>query len=254
MSRTLASLLLLSLVASLQTVEGSTVYNNATGFSATNNPAGVWSYGYLSSGSSPNPTTFTLYTSSGTVSGSGGSIDYWNVSGGGLNPPEIFYNPNNNVVSYSTITMQPDQAAFHPGPTDQYSDYRFTAPQAGSYSLSVTFTGIDTHGTTTDVHVLSGGSSLYSSFINGYGATESFSTTLTLSTGALVDFAVGYGSNGNYFYDSTGIDATLTFNGSSVPEPAGPLLLAIGSLGLCWWGRHRPSSGRSTRRSVCVPS
>ena len=161
MQRTLSRfVLLLSLVAGFRTVEAATVYNNATGFSATNNPTGVWSYGYLSPGSSPDPTTFTLYTSKGTVSGSGGSIDYWNVSGSGLTPPEIFYNPNNTVVTFSTITMQPNQAAFHPGPNDQYSDYRFTTPQAGSYSLSVTFTGIDVGGTTTDVHVLSGGSSL----------------------------------------------------------------------------------------------
>ena len=243
---TLSRLVLLSLAVGFHTVEAGTVYNNATDFSATNNPTSVWGYGYLSPGSSPDPTTFTLYTSKGTASGSGGSIDYWNVSDGGLNPPEIFYNPNNNVVTYSTITMQPHQAAFHPGPNDQYSDYRFTAPQAGSYSLSVTFTGIDVGGTTTDVHVLSGGSSLYSSFINGYGATESFSTILTLTAGGLVDFAVGYGSNSNYFNDSTGIKATLTFNGESVPEPASALLLAMGSIGLLGWGRLRLFRRRSS--------
>jgi len=212
-------------------LEAGTVYNNAADFSGTMNPSGVWTYGYLAAGSSPISSTFTNFTTNGTVAGTTGSIEIWNISGGGLSPPEIFYNTSSSVNSYSSITMQPNQAAFHPGPTDQYADYRFTAPQAGTYALSVTFTGIDVDGTTTDVHVLENGASLFAVNINGYGSTQTYSTTLTLANGGLVDFAVGFGSNGNYFFDSTGINATLT---SSVPEPASVVLLGLGSLSLLW--------------------
>jgi hypothetical protein len=217
------------LLNGIASVEAGIVYNDAADFSATTNPNDVWSYGYLAAGSSPVSSTFTAYGDKGTV---GGSIEYWNISGGGLNPPEIFYNSSNNVVQYSTITMQPHQAAFHPGPSDQYSDYRFIAPQSGTYTLSVTFIGIDDGGTTTDVHVLENGTSLFIGNINGYGNTATFSTTLTLANAALIDFAVGYGSNHNYFDDSTGINATLTLTGASVPEPGSIILLGEGSLSL----------------------
>ena len=159
----------------IPSVEAGTVYNNADDFSPTTNPSGVWTYGYLAAGSSPVSSTFTTYTSNGTV---GGSIEYWNISGGGLNPPENFYNSSSSVVSYSTITMQPHQAAFHPGPNGQYSDYRFTAPQAGTYALSVTFTGIDVVGPSTVVYVLENGLSLFAGNINGYGDTATFSTSV----------------------------------------------------------------------------
>ena len=79
--------------------------------------------------------TFTSYASTATL---GSSIEVWNVSGGGLNPPEDFYNDTSSVVSYLSITMQPYQAAFHPGPDGEYSVYRFTAPVAG-YTPSVPY-------------------------------------------------------------------------------------------------------------------
>jgi hypothetical protein len=193
-------------------------------FSPTANPNGPWSYGYLAPGASPDSSTFTYYANNGTVTG---GIQYWNIAGGNLTPPEIFFNPSSSVVTFSTITMQPLQAAFHPGPNDQYSDFRFAAPVSGSYSLGTLFTGIDTAGTTTDVHVLDNGTLLFSGNINGYLATASYSATLSLSAGDIVDFAVGFGSNGNYTSDSTALDATLTLNG--VPEPGGLTLLVTGA-------------------------
>ena len=71
----------------IPSVEAGTVYNNADDFSPTTNPSGVWTCGYLAAGSSPVSSTFTTYASNGTV---GGSIEYSNISDGGLNPPENF--------------------------------------------------------------------------------------------------------------------------------------------------------------------
>lgn len=66
----------------------------------------------------------------------------------------------------------------------------------------------------------------------GTGDTDTFADTLTLGTGDVVDFAVGFGSNGTFFSDSTGIEATITSQGSvAAPEP-GSAALALGGISL----------------------
>ena len=120
----------------------------------------------------------------------------------------------------------------HPGPQDQYSVIRFTAPSAGTYQLATSFYGLDFVGpTTTDVHVLLDGTSLFNGEVDGFGAGSgpSFRSNLKLLQGDTVDFAVGFGSNGTYFNDSTGITATLAVG---IPEPASLILLSIGIAGL----------------------
>jgi len=186
------------------------VYNNATDFSITGNPNGAWSYGYLSPGASPDSSTFTPYANSGD---NGGIKEWWAPFT--LNTPSVFDNPTNGVLDYGTGVLQPGQAGFHPGPNGQYSVYRFTAPSTGSYSLSAVFTGIDhAGGTTTDVHVLDDGNSLFQGNINGYLNTSNYAATLNLNAGDTIDFVVGYGSDKSYLFDSTGLDATLAFNGA----------------------------------------
>jgi hypothetical protein len=215
------------------------VYNNAVDFSPTNNPNGVWSYGDLSPGAAPNAATFNLYTGHGNTAG----LNFVGVDNNGLSdPPYVSHNPTNSTINVSTVTYGPGQAGFHPGPNGEYSVYRFTTPVTGSYSVSALFTGIDHGGTTTGVYVLDNGLSLFSGNINGYLNTASYSTTLTLAAGDRVDFVVGFGSDGNYFNDSTALAATLTFN--SAPEPAALTLLATGALGLlgyCWRRRKAVS-------------
>jgi Bacterial Ig-like domain (group 3) len=187
------------------------VYNNAAQFGFDTNPKGVWSYGYLAPSSTPetpDASTFTRYNGSAQVSGHGGYILEWSVPGG--SDPNTIYNPFGQPVTIDTATWQPNQASFHPGPNGEYSVYRFTAAQAGSYPLSATFTSIDTVGRATkDIHVLLNGSELYDATLPGsYGSAATYSTTVSLAVGDVVDFVVGYGV-GPYYYDSTALDATL---------------------------------------------
>lgn len=54
--------------------------------------------------------------------------------------------------------------------------------------------------------------------MNGYLATQRFDQTLTVTAGETIQFNVGYGSNGSYFFDSTGLDATITVADTTPPS------------------------------------
>jgi len=189
------------------------IYDAAADFSIASNPNGVWSYGSsLTLGG-----TLSLYAHHDNVSG----IDLWRDQ----TDPNVSHNGTNNAITINSATWQPGELAFHPGPNGQFSVIRFTAPTVGSYSLDAAFSGIDFIGpTTTDVHVLHNGTSIFDGTVLAYGPGPTFSSTISLSTGDTIDFAVGFGPDGNYGFDSTGIAATLT----AVPEPSGLLMLTLG--------------------------
>ena len=179
------------------------------------NPSGVWSYGYetkLGSG-------FTLYRYVDSTGISG--ITAWEYAQGpfGQNTvlPAVAKNTTASTISSGNIQVPTNVLLLHPGPSDQYSIVRFTAPAAGSYSISGSFSGLDSVGpTTTDVHILQNGStSLFSNNVSAFGAGPAFSVTPTLNAGDTIDFAVGYGSNNNYNNDSTGLKATITQGGGT---------------------------------------
>jgi len=168
-------------------------------FSATSNPNGSWSYGWsLNRGS-----LFNLDTSSSNVSG----LEVWNFGG-----PDVFYNPTSSTINPAgTNPIPPGTLAFHPGPNGENAIVRWTAPTAGSYNIAATFTGRDFVGpTTTDVAVLLNGSQLWVGEVTGYLADVSFSAApLALNAGDTIDFTLGFGTDGNYYYDSTGLAAQV---------------------------------------------
>ncbi|MBA7481861.1 Tol-Pal system protein TolB [subsurface metagenome] len=98
--------------------------------------------------------------------------------------------------------------------------FGFSVPLCETFDIDAMFTGIDHGGTspflgtTTDVHVLHNGISLFDGEVIGYGDTSSFSTTVSVGMGDIIDFTVGYGSNQTHTCDSTALSATIT------PEPA----------------------------------
>ena len=184
-----------------------TTYSAVGDFSPAQIPSpfpqpGVWSYGYQASSGSG----FTLYTIHSNPWGP--DFDQWSLDG---NPPHVTYNRKGATATFSTITQPADVLNLHPGPAGQKSVVRWTAPFSGTVRIEGRFQGIDTHGTTTDVAIVHNSTeTLFNSSVNGYGAKVPFSITRSVSAGDTIDFSVGYGSNANYFNDSTGLSVSIT--------------------------------------------
>jgi hypothetical protein len=196
-------------------------FDVATDFSATNNPNGVWSYGWSENLTSP----LNLYNEHKKVLT---DLDLWDTENSLWNNPNVIYNGTPSVITDigNHITWQPGQLSLHPGFEGVYSHARWTAPIAGMIDIVATFVGLDEDGTTVDVHVLHNNDSLFESWIHSYAAPESFSGTIIVGSGDIIDFAVGYGDNYNLLDDTTGLSATII----TVPEPATLLLLGLGAV------------------------
>ncbi len=201
----------------------------AGSFSIASNPNGVWSYGSLSG------TTFTPFTVSSSSLASG----YWTTS---TSFPVVVANKTGADVFYSSWDLPTDMLNLHPDPAGIASDVRWTAPSAGMYSIAGFFEGVDYQGpTTTDVHIYLNGTDLFPGMnIASFDVHLPFSLTESLNAGDHIDFAVGFGADGNYLFDSTGLSGSITpLNQASVPEPATLFLLATGLAAMSLRGKRK---------------
>ncbi len=185
-------------------------FDAARDFSATANPAGTWSYGWSSSRAA----SFNLDTAG--WHGSSG-LDAWAPSIDGL--PVVAHNGTSGTITSACCNPLPaGQLLLHPSNAGGNAVIRWTAPAGGTYEIRATFRGIDY--TSTDVAILQGTLELFSGLVNGRGAEQSFAGTRTLASGETVDFKVGFG-NGNYYSDSTSLDATITSQAPTAVTLAG---------------------------------
>jgi hypothetical protein len=212
----------------------SRVYDVAADFSATSNPNGPWSYGASAALGS-----IKLFTTPSNPSQAGdhfvAGLDSWHNAPGiaeAYGAPLIIHNGSGGVVTDAAtgLSWQPGQLTCHPAPNGQFCVIRWAAPVAGNYSIDAVFTGADPHGTTTDVHVLKGGTELSSGFVNGQNHVA-VGFDASFAVGGTLDFAVGWGSNSTFFYDTTFVNAviaplsgsfTITHNPLPEPDPNGP--------------------------------
>jgi alpha-galactosidase len=123
--------------------------------------------------------------------------------------PCVTHNPTSKTRSVASVRWEPGRLAFHPGPQGEYSVVRWTGLTTGEYAVQAEFLAIDEQ-TTTDVHVLHGGRSVFTDRINldGRGRRAVYEGTLKLAQGGTLDFVVGWG-NGTHASDSTGLAAVL---------------------------------------------
>jgi hypothetical protein len=215
-----------------------TTYDAAAAFEAgwtsSSNPNGVWSYGYSSSPGG----AVTLYTTQVPGADSPTQQQMWIAPAVncctaspsvGFNNGPAFDDGNvaqlaNQILLVSAVSGQPNQ--------NLVTDLLFTAPVTGTYSLTSTFFG-DQRGMNVGVDVLVNSTVLFSSFVTSFGQAVPFDTTLNLTAGDTVTFAVT--DNGGA--QNTGLDASLTIT----PLPAALPLFAtgLGGLGLLGWRRRR---------------
>jgi hypothetical protein len=187
----------------------------STILSFINNPSGNWQIGY-STGSVLDTGQFALCTFAGMDS----LIGIWHPSGqqAGYYP----YTGQNNTGSTQvdatlSWTARPGEIVMEGSGSGQYSMLRFRVPLSGKYRIKVIFEGVHFRLSTTDVHVLLNAQSLFSDNINGYGGdslfhaivgphpTSTYKGILQLQQNDELTFAVGYGSDGTNYNDTTGL-------------------------------------------------
>jgi hypothetical protein len=195
-----ASLVLLFLAG--QPANSQTTWRAVPDFTITANPNGAWSYGWEDFLGAP----LSAFAVTDTTSVLG--MDAWLEDGTyPFNPPYVARNVTKTTICYEMYCVPVTYLQLHPSSDDQYSVVRWIAPVAGVYALEGAFIGLDHYGpTTTDVHVLVNSRVLlFEGEISSFNQPLPFRATIALRAGDTVDFAVGYGSDGNYDNDSTGI-------------------------------------------------
>ena len=186
-------------------------FDVAADFSATNNPNGPWSYGFSSTLGGP----LILYVATDNTDG----LEHWRTNIAASGTPMLFHNPTANTIVSASTHVAPGGLGMHPGPDGEYAIARLTVPSTGLYHLTGSFFGLDSVGTTTDVHILTNGTSILDGEVTGFGpgTGPSFDLQVTLNGGDELDFAVGYGSDAGFYDDSTGLSAQIV---SLTPVPS----------------------------------
>jgi hypothetical protein len=188
-------------------------YDLGGDFSIARNPNGPWRYGHTP-GTALDPASFSVDGFAVDLA----PIGFWHPSDT-VYYPYVAGNETQAAIADATSSwaVRAREIAMEASQDAQYSMVQFVAPAAATYEIQADFTGIHFRLSSTDVHVLAGGLSIFDALIDGYGgdpafhAVEgqspraSFHDTRPLTAGEILSFAVGVGPNGTYNNDTTGL-------------------------------------------------
>ena len=184
-------------------------YDAVHDFSITANPNGAWSYGWSATLNG----TFTLYAA-GNGDCLSGLSDWRELTDcpDVVPQPNLAHNDTASILCGPTFCVPPSLLDLHPGDKGQYSILRWTAPAAGRYLVSGTFSGEDFTGpTTTDVHVVWNQTfSLLRASIASYQVPLDFAQVVEAQAGDTIDMAVGFGRDHDWADDGTGVSLKIT--------------------------------------------
>jgi len=210
------------------------IYNSWEGFSSSQNPNGVWTYGRTDH---PGSTTIVVYQDLGPIYDEhlGGWLTFWYDEN--HTNPWARYMPC--VYQVDAIAGQVHSLRFHPGwlPDADYSVVRWTAPGAGTSDIWVTFTGADLG--TKDVFVYYNGNLFDSADLALFESHSYSSPAIAVEAGDMIEFIVGNGGDDGWA-DSVTLDATVRW--APVPEPGTLIvwsLLGASAISGGWWRRRK---------------
>ncbi|MFO1089684.1 MAG: hypothetical protein U1E46_08900 [Hyphomicrobiales bacterium] len=215
-------------------------------FSTANTPGSVWAYGDGIVGSTFNalPIKQVLTLSTNWLSNDAANVP------ANLGVPAVIKNTSGNVFVAANIVYTLDTLIIHPGPRSDVI-VQFTAPAAGNYSYSGLFEILDgdrptgivakifQNGLSVFEQALAGGLSNRANTSNKTpGTSLQFSNTIFLAAGDKLSFAANNG--GNFTFDSTGFQVTITSDSvSAIPLPATWMLMFTGLAGVGLLGRGK---------------
>ena len=144
----------------------------------------------------------------------------WSSSELGTIDPCVTHNGSDQPVTMSGIRWEPGQLSVHPGPHGEYGVVRWTAPAAGTYTVSAAFSAIDQQ-TTTDVHLLHQGRELFGARLrlDGQGPRAEYQQEVVMAAGDSLDCVIGWG-NGTHICDSTGLALRITDSAGKIYDAA----------------------------------
>jgi len=181
-------------------------YEASNQFSDTSNPNGTWSYGYTRKLGGP----VTLYT----ISGISDIYDGW--YGYTLGGTPLLVNES-DLAGYHLLTL-------HPGPKNEQSLARWTAPSTGTFDLLGFFYGLDPdYGS--DVYVLKNNVAVYHDSVSTYGDERDYSLVFSLHKGDKIDFVVATKPGNPIGGATAGMGVAITpqlFNFITVQYPGVP--------------------------------
>ncbi|RYG71093.1 PEP-CTERM sorting domain-containing protein, partial [bacterium] len=160
---------------------------------------------------------------------------YLSTSGGGAGTNELYNagfgadpNVRLNRTGGTSFGVPNDFVGIHPGPNNQLSMARWTAPSAiGTVNITGAFLSGDSGAV--DVYVVKNASTatpvILFSAANTF-ADQAFATSTSVTAGDTIDFIVG--AAGNYNNDSTPLLAHI----AAVPEPGSIAALGLGAAAL----------------------